>query len=373
MSAPAIDMKQAAIDHAHQLNRHASFSEKWQSPSGLFFAGLTLPIPGLTTRLSANDTAGIVYELGRISADGGFNFSIAAHLFAGVIPLGGYGKRLVHHDALKCISNGAISANAMTESSSGSDAFKMKTTATRNGKQFILNGSKTFVTNGPVADYFVLYAMTDAEKGFFGGVTCFLIDKLKHKVKVGPPMEKVSLKSSPMCELFLEDCLVDEEYIIGNEGGGAMIFLESMDWERACIAAMHAGTISRLSDLASAHAKSRILSDKTLSQFQGVQFRIADVAVLAETSRLMAMRAAQMIDQKNARLPGSVGQGTIAAAQAKIMASESLLQAATLASTIMGANGVMSDGPASVLADAQAALIYSGPNDVLRELIASRL
>lgn len=364
MNAPAIDLKQAAIEHAVQLNGHDSFSLKWQSPSGLFFAGLTLPIPGTNTRLSAVDAANILFELGRNSTDGGFNFSVAAHLLAGVIPLGGYAKNELHHEALKCISNGAVCANAMTESSSGSDAFRMKTTAVRKGKQFVLNGTKAFVTNGPVADYFIVYALTDPQKGFFGGVSCFLLDKLKHSVKIGPAIEKVSLKSSPMCELFFEDCVVEEEYLIGKEGGGAMLFMESMDWERACIAAMHAGTIVRLCDTAAAYAKSRIRSDKALADFQAVQFKLADMAVLGETSRLMAERAAAQIDQKS---------GLVSAAQAKIVASESLMQAATLAATIMGGNGITNDGLAHVLADAQAALIYSGPNDVLRELIASRL
>lgn len=364
MNAPAIDMRQAAIDHALQLNKHDSFSAKWQSPSGIFFAGITLPIPGMTTRLSAVDCSNILFELGRNSKDGGFNFSIAAHLFAAVIPLGGHGSNSVHYEARECISNGAIAANGMTESSSGSDAFKMKTTATRNGKEYILNGSKTYVTNGPVADYFVVYALTDPTKGFFGGVSCFLIDKLKHSVKVGPPIQKASLRSSPMCELFFEDCVVSEEYLIGKEGGGSMIFLESMDWERACIAAMHAGTISRLCEEAGSFVKSRIRGDKALSEFQSVQFKIADIAVLGETSRLMADRAAEKVDQKN---------GTLAAAQAKIMASESLMQAATLAATVMGGSGITDENISNVLADAQAALIYSGPNDVLRELIASQL
>jgi alkylation response protein AidB-like acyl-CoA dehydrogenase len=364
MNAPAIDMRQVAIEHALQLNNHDSFYGKWQSPSGLFFAGITLPIPGMTTRLSAADCANVLFELGKNSKDGGFNFSVAAHLFAAVIPLGGHGTSTVHHEARECISNGAIGANAMTESSSGSDAFKMKTSARRNGKEFILNGSKIYVTNGPVADYFIAYAMTDATKGFFGGVSCFLIDKLKHAVKVGPSIEKLSLKSSPMCELFFENCVVGEEYLIGKEGGGAMIFLESMDWERACIAAMHAGTISRLCDEAASFAKSRIRGEKALSEFQGVQFKIADIAVLGETSRLMANRAAQKVDEKN---------GTLAAAQAKIIASESLMQAATLAATVMGGNGITNENIVGVLADAQAALIYSGPNDVLRDLIASQL
>ncbi len=364
MNPSALDIRQAAIDHSLQLNSHDSFSAKWQSASGLFFAGITLPIPGMTTRLSAVDCANILFELGRNSKDGGFNFSLAAHLFAAVIPLGGHGTHSVHHEARERISNGAIAGNAMTESSSGSDAFRMKTTATRNGKDFILNGSKVYVTNGPIADYFVAYAITDAEKGFFGGVSCFLIDKLKHNVIAGPPIEKTSLKSSPMCELFFDNCVIEEKYLIGKEGAGAMIFLESMDWERACIAAMHAGTISRLCNEAGAFVKTRIRGEKALSEFQGVQFKIADIAVLGETSRLMANRAAEKVDQRN---------GTLAAAQAKILASESLMQAATLAATVMGGSGITNKNVVNVLVDAQAALIYSGPNDVLRELIASQL
>jgi alkylation response protein AidB-like acyl-CoA dehydrogenase len=364
MSAPAIDMKQAAAEHAVQLNSFASLSEKWQSPSGLFFAGITLPVPGMSTCLSATDCAHLLFELGKKSTDGGFNFSIAAHLLAGVIPMGKHGTNAVHFDALKHVAHGAVCANAMTESSSGSDAFRMKTTATRNGNAFVLNGSKTFVTNGPVADYFVVYALTDPQKGFFGGVSCFLLDKLKHKFTAGPPIEKNSLRLSPMCELFFDDCTIAEEYLIGKEGGGAMIFMESMDWERACIAAMHAGTISRLCEEAAAFVKSRIRGGQALAGFQGVQFRIADIAVLAETSRLMALRAAAQVDRSN---------GTLAAAQAKIIASESLLQAATLTATVMGGSGITNEKIANVLGDAQAGLIYSGPNDVLRDLIASQI
>lgn len=357
-------MKQAAIEHALQLNKLGTFSAKWQSPSGVFFAGITLPIPGLKTRLRAAECADLLFELGRNSIDGGFNFSVAAHLMAGVIPLGGHGVNSVHLEALQHISNGAIVANGMTESSSGSDAFKMKTTAVRKGKEFVLTGAKTFVTNGPVADYIVVYAITDEAKGFFGGVSCFLIDKMKHKFHTGVPIEKTSLKSSPMCELFFEDCVVGEEYLIGKEGAGAMIFLESMDWERACIAALHAGTISRLCETAGTYTKARIRGEKALATFQAVQFKLADIAVLGETSRLMAIRAAESVDRKN---------GTLAAAQAKIVASESLLQAASLAATVMGGNGITDPQVADVLSDAQAALIYSGPNDVLRDLIASRL
>lgn len=365
MNPTANDLINAARLNAEKLQQFSGLREKWQSAPGLFFAGLTLPVPGSQLRLSASDIAGMLYALGEISTDTGFNFSMAAHLFAGVIPLGGHGKNTVHQQALQEVSNGAILANAMTESSSGSDAFKMKTTAVRNGSSFVLNGSKTFVTNGPVADYLIVYAITDAAKGFFGGVTCFLLDKREHHFKPGSTINKTGLRNSPMCEIYFDECAVDETYVIGTVGGGSMIFLESMDWERACIAALHAGTISRVCKEVSAYVKSRVRGDRALADLQAVQFRIADIAMFAETSNVMAQRAAHAVDQRN---------GLLAAAQAKIVASESLMQAAITASTLMGGNGVTAEaGLSDLLADAQAALIYSGPNDVLRELIASRL
>lgn len=361
MNTPAEteELKSIAAQHARQLNAIPGFSEKWNSASGKFFSTL------LTQEQSirASDLAGILFSLGLHSTDSGFNFSVAAHLLAAVGPIVHHGSN--HATAISAINSGSICANAMTESGSGSDSFKMKTVAVRDGDRFSISGSKTFVTNGPVADYFVLYAMTDPQKGFFGGVTCFLLDKQKHRFKAGPAIAKISLKNSPMSELFFEDCEVDEASIIGQEGGGAMIFLESMDWERACMASMHAGTMTRLCNEAADYVKSRIRGDKALSEFQAIQFKIADMAVLAETSRVMALRAAHLVDQK---------RGTVAAAQAKIMASESFMQAASLAATLRGGNGITTEtGLTDVMADAQAALIYSGPNDVLRELIASRL
>lgn len=351
-------LAETAAQHAKNLNSFPDFSSKWNSDSGRFFS--TLLSAG--DRLSAHETATVLYALGLHSSDSGFNFSLAAHLLAAVTPVMLHSQNNV---ILEAINNGAIGANAMTEHGSGSDSFAMKTTAVRHEKNFQLNGSKTFVTNGPIADFFVVYALTDHAKGFFGGVTCFLLDKVEQRFTIGPAMEKTSLRNSPVSELFFENCDVPEENIIGKEGGGAIIFMQSMDWERACIAAMHAGTMERLCNTASEYVRNRHRGDKTLRDFQAVQFKIADMAVAAETSRLMAFRAAQSVDEK---------RGTTAAAQAKIMASESLMQVATLAATVHGGNGIMrSTGLTDVLADAQAALIYSGPNDVLRELIAAHL
>lgn len=355
---------QSAQQHAKHLNTLTSFDAKWNSASGQFFRSLTVPHAD-ATRISAATLAAILFQLGQYSADSGFNFSLAAHLLAGVIPLGGHGKNPKHHEALKNIEQGSITANAMTEAGSGGDSFKMKTSAIKVHDGYLLNGAKTFVTNGPIARYLIVYALTNSDKGFFGGISCFLIDKTIHSVVCGPPLEKTSLKNSPMSEVFFTDCVVGSEYMIGKEGAGAIMFLESMDWERSCIAAMHAGAIRRLCTLAAEYVKSRYRGDKALSEFQGVQFKLAELAMMSETAYLMAERAARLTDKRN---------GTVAAAQAKIMVSEFYIEAAKLATELHGGNGLTGGNElTNVMSDAQAALIYSGPNDLLRDLIASRL
>lgn len=352
------ELSAIAAEHALQLNAASGFQEKWNSDSGRFFSTLLTQ----DSSISAAGLSEALYQLGLHSHDSGFNFSMAAHLCAGVLPIVKHERSGRFRDA---INEGAICANAMTETESGSDSFHMRTRATNPGnRMWSITGSKTFVTNGPVADLVIVYALSDADKGFFGGITAFILEKKKHSFTIGTSIEKSGLKTSPMCELHFDGCPVSEEYSLG-EGAGAMIFLESMDWERACIAAMHAGTMKRLCEVTARYANTRMRREQKLAALQGVQFRIADLAVHAETSRLMAQKAAYAVDRKN---------GSVAAAQAKIIASEALMQAAGLAATIHGANGITTGyGFADLLADAQAAQIYSGPNDVLRELIASRL
>jgi len=297
-----IQIERAAKEFALALNGERDFASKWNSEAGGFFRSLTVPAqhngPGATAEMCAQ----IMYQLGCYSTDNGFNFSMAAHLFAAVIPLGGYGKNDVHASALENMVNGSIGANAMTESGSGSDSFHMKTVARKNDQTYVLNGTKIFVTNGPVARYFVVYALTDPAKGFFGGISCFLLDRTKHRFTIGAAVEKSSLKNSPMCELFFDDCLVEEQYRIGEEGAGAMIFMESMDWERSCIAAMHAGTMRRLCNGAAEYVKQRIRGDKALSELQGVQFKIADIDVMTETARIRKKEQLQQRRPKSWRV-----------------------------------------------------------------------
>jgi alkylation response protein AidB-like acyl-CoA dehydrogenase len=168
-----------------------------------------------------------------------------------------------------------------------------------------------------------------------------------------------------MCDVYLNNIQVGEDYLLGKEGGGAMIFLDSMNQERAGIAALHSGAIDRICAITSKYVQQRMHGATALSSLQAVQFRIAEIALLAESSKLMALRAAQALDN---------GSGTVEAVQAKIHVSENYVAAVKNATELFGGYGVMNDSPLTgALADAHASLIYSGPNDVLRHFIASKL
>lgn len=360
MQGESYDLIAAAAQHGTALNRYSDYNSLCKSESFTFFTTLcNYP------ELKAQTINHLMYELGKHCANSGFSFSIAAHLFAGCFPLFKYGTASVNDTVKKRIQSGAVIANAMTESESGSDSFGMKTTAEKCGNKYLLNGSKSFVTNGPVADYLIVYALTQPEKGFFGGISCFLLERGRHAFTSGDSVSKSALQSSPMCEIYFNDTEVEEEFLIAKEGAGAMIFLDSMNQERAGIAALHSGTMSRISKAVAEYVTKRVRGDKPLSAFQAVQFHIAEIALRAETSRLMAIRAAKAIDD---------GDGTLEAAQAKIHVSQSYADVARIATELLGGYGIMNDSIlGTIISDAQASLIYSGPNDVLRNLIASKL
>jgi alkylation response protein AidB-like acyl-CoA dehydrogenase len=317
--------------------------------------------------LSLTETSLALEAMASEYSNGGFLFSLAAHLFAGLLPLSVYAdEKIKSRIENELIQGDFILANAMTESASGSDAFAMKTIAVRDGNGYRIDGSKIFCTNAPVADAILVYAVTNRDKGFFGGISCFLLEKKKHGYRVGNPISKPGLSHSPMAEVFLDHVFVEEENRIGKEGAGALIFLHSMNAERAGMAAMHAGTMARLCSETVVYAKEKQRGKNHLTDFQAVQFRIAEMHLQTELARLLSYKALHAFD--------SGKDSTIEAAQAKILASEALLTVANNAMQIFGGNGFTSAySIAETLADAQASTIYSGPNDVLRDLISSRL
>ncbi len=370
LSEREIKLREAAFLTGKSVNA-LPFSEKWKIAAQHGLAGLPVDATFQGPGLNAIETAISLEGFSESCTDGGFTFSLAAHLLAGAIPIvknasGEMKKRILP----KVAEGNFILANAMTETGSGSDAFNLKTTAVAQGENFVLNGTKTFCTNAPIANGILVYALTDAAKGFFGGITCFLLEKDKHAYKIGKEIRKNGLHHSPLAEIFLNDVSVNKENVIGKIGAGSMIFLESMNWERACMSAMHVGTMirvcNRTRDYVTGREVGRGTSSEKLDHFQGVQFRIAEMFLQTELARMLAYTAAKKIDMGE--------DATESCAKAKIFSSEALNKIAQEAMVLHGANGFMEDyGIGEIIADAQAALIYSGPNDVLRNLIASRL
>jgi alkylation response protein AidB-like acyl-CoA dehydrogenase len=366
LSERETQLRKAAYE-AGILCQSLSFDECWKIAATQGLVACVVPANFGGAGFNAIETAVSIEGFSEGCKDGGFTFSMTAHLMAGLIPIVKNASAEIKNRILPQVAAGNyILANAMTEAGSGSNAFALKTTAKADGDNFILNGSKIFCTNASIANGILVYALTDEAKGFFGGITCFLLEKDKHAYKCGKPLLKNGLHSSPLAEIFIDNVSVSKENIIGKTGSGAMIFLESMNWERAVMSAMHAGTMMRLCNLTRMYVKTRTNGETALEKHQAVQFRLAEMFMQTELCKLQAYRAAKMIDTN--------ADATVSAANAKIFSSEAFNAVAKEALVLHGANGFTSDyGIGEIIADAQAALIYSGPNDVLRNLVASRL
>lgn len=309
-------------------------------------------------------TAIALEALGYGCRDGGLVFSVCAHLLACVIPVWKHGTPEQQARLLPDLCSGRkICVNGMTEPGTGSDAFAMKTRAVAKGSGFVINGSKTFSSNGPVADIGLVYAATDPDKGYHGGVTAFLIEKDTPGFSSGQKFQKMGLHSCPIGELVLEDVYVPAEAVLGKVGGGAAIFTESMDWERACLIAAHVGTIEWLLEQAIEYARTRKQGGQTISKFQSISNRVVDVKVRLEASRLLTYKAAAgLIKPRTASMNASI---------AKLFVSESLLTSAIDTLRVFGGYGLMTDyGIESVVRDGAAGIIYSGTSDIQRNIVA---
>lgn len=309
-------------------------------------------------------TALALEALGEGCDDGGLVFSLGAHLLAVSLPLAKFGDDAQAARWLRGMIDGTtIAANAMTEPEAGSDAFSMRTRAVADGDDWILDGTKTYVTNAPVADLFLLFAITDPDKGFHGGVTAFLAPRGTDGLSVGPAMAKMGLRSSPIADVVMEEVRLGPDAVLGGVGGGAAVFTEAMNHERVGLFASHVGTMDRLLAQTIEHARERQQSGRPIGVHQGVSHRIADLKARVEASRWLVRRAAWALDRsRTAGLDASI---------AKLFTAESFVDVAKDALHLFGGHGYMVDGGVErIVRDAMAATIYSGTSEVQRNLIA---
>ena len=302
--------------------------------------------------------------LGYGCRDGGLVFAICAHLLACVVPIWKHGSEEQKRRYLPGLCNGTIIAvNGMTEPQTGSDAFTMATRAVGDGDGFRINGTKTFSSNGPVADLALVYAVTDGEKGFHGGITAFLIDRDTVGFTSGQKFEKLGLRTSPIGELVFEDAHVPASAVLKAIGAGGSMFAESMDWERACLGATHVGTMQRLLEQAVEHARTRRQFGRPIGDFQGVSHKIADMKVRLEAARLLTYRAASRL--------GKARDVSMDASIAKLFVSESLIRSAMDTLQVLGGYGFMVEYEVErALRDAMGSTLYSGTSEIQRNIIA---
>lgn len=309
-------------------------------------------------------TTAIAFEtLGRHCPDQGLLFSLNAQMWAVQYPLVRFGTAEQKQRYMPgLVSGDLIGAHAMSEPESGSDAFSLRTTARRVDGGFRLNGSKTFVTNAPVADLFVLFATTDPAKGF-AGLVGFLIERDSPGLETGPALHKMGLRTSPMGEVFLDDCFVADSQVLGRVGMGMMVFNAALERERSMILAPSVGAMARALDQTIAYAKQREQFGQSIAKFQAVSHRIVDMQLRLTTSRLLLHDLVARIDAGQ-----SVG---LESALTKLHLSESYLEVTSDALLTHGGYGYMTEYEVERgVRDAFASKLYSGTSDIQRNLAA---
>ncbi len=258
-----------------------------------------------------------------------------------------------------------VGAFALTEPNAGSDASKGQTVARLEGDHYVLNGSKIFITNGYVADIFVVFAMTDKSKGNHG-ISAFIVEKDFPGFSVGKHEVKMGLHGSPTAEIVFQDCIVPKENLLGQEGKGFKIAMQTLDGGRIGIAAQALGIAEGAMQEAIDYTKARVQFGKPISKFQNTQFVLADMAMGCEAGRLLIYDAAEK-KQKGVRY-------TKEAAMAKLFCSEHANKSVTKALQALGGYGYTNDYPLErMMRDAKITEIYEGTSEVQRIVISGNM
>ncbi|RJR48904.1 MAG: acyl-CoA dehydrogenase [Desulfobacteraceae bacterium] len=263
-------------------------------------------------------------------------------------------------------SGQALAAYGLTEAGAGSDAASMKTTAVKNGNRYVINGSKCFISNGPIADVVTIFAMTDRSKGV-KGISAFIVEKSYPGYSVAKWESKMGIKGSPTGELVFEDMEVPAENLIGEEGKGFIYAMGTLDTSRPVIAAQSVGLAQGALDQAVVYAKQRVQFGKPIVAFQGISWMLAEMAAQIEGARALTYQAADMITSHDPRR-------TYMSACSKLIASDVAMKVTTDALQIAAGYGYMTEFPFErMMRDAKITQIYEGTNQIQKLVIAREL
>ncbi|MGA8941974.1 MAG: acyl-CoA dehydrogenase [Thermoactinomyces sp.] len=305
-----------------------------------------------------------VEELSRVCAATGVTLS--AHISLASWPIFKFGSPEQKERFLRPLAEGSkLGAFGLTEPGSGSDSAAMKTTAVRDGDDYILNGNKIFITNGGEAEIYVIFAVTDPTLNH-KGITAFIVERDTPGFRIGKKEKKLGIRSSPTTEILFEDCRIPASQRLGEEGEGFKIAMMTLDGGRNGIAAQAVGIAQGALDSALGYAKERKQFGKPIASKQAIQFKLADMATQIEAARLLTYQAAWL---ESEGLP--YGK---ASAMAKLYAGDVAMQVTTEAVQIFGGYGYTREYPVErMMRDAKITQIYEGTNEIQRLVISKYL
>lgn len=348
--------------------------DRWMDENGFDFAlykkiaengymGINIPEEYGGSGGTAIDTCIILNEFARASAsEAAF---LDAHWMAADLVLY-HGTEAQKQEYLPQASEGKIFAFGLTEAAAGSDAAGIKSTAKkREDGTWVLNGSKAWITNSGVADYYIILAMTDATQGA-RGISAFIVPKNAEGLKIGKFEKKMGIRGSATCELAFDNIVLPSDALLGAEGQGFKMAMEALDGGRISVGVICAGIAEHAMQIAKNYANERVAFGKPISKFQGLSFRFADMATDIEAMKLLTYNAASMkADGKRC---------TIEAAQTKLFASSRCTQICMDAQQVLGGNGYSKEYDIERLVrDARIWSIVEGTSEILRMVISSNI
>lgn len=350
---------------AADIDRNNEFPRAlWNQMGELGLLGITIPEEFGGAGLGYLEHTIAMEEISRASASVGLSYG--AHSNLCVNQLGRWGSDEQKRKYLpKLISGEHVGSLAMSEASAGSDVVSMALSARDNGDHYVLNGTKMWITNAPIADVLIVYAKTDAGAGS-KGISTFIIERDFKGFSTSPKLDKLGMRGSDTCELVFEDCIVPKENVMGPLGGGAGVLMSGLDYERTVLSGGPLGILQACLDVVLPYVAERQQFGKPIGTFQLIQGKIADMYVALSTSRAYVYAVAQACDRNETARKDAAG--------AILYSAERATQCALDAIQILGGMGYMNDSPTGrLLRDAKLYEIGAGTSEIRRWLIGREL
>ena len=349
----------AAIDQDNQFP-----ADLWKKMGDLGLLGITIPAQYGGSEMGYLAHAIAMEEISRASASVGLSYGAHSNLCLNQIKLNGSEAQRAHYLPKLC-SGEHIGALAMSEPGAGSDVVSMRLRADRQGDNYILNGNKMWITNGPDADVYVIYAKTDPDAGS-KGITAFILERDTPGFSRSPKLDKLGMRGSNTCELVFEDCVVPATAILGEEGAGVKVLMSGLDYERAVLSGGPVGILQACLDVVLPYVHEREQFGQPIGEFQLIQGKLADMYARCSASRAYLYAVCEALDRGE--------QSRKDAAAVILYTAEAATQSALDAIQLLGGNGYINDYPTGrLLRDAKLYEIGAGTSEIRRMLVGREL